>query len=175
MRTTRAAPTSPIFAPDSGMHFPVKLGLGLLACPLLAATLPYFSVLSEDAGAWPAILGSIGLERQPGGVSPVFGARTGPAASPEWNARVENGAFLILEGESSLAEMFGFHRGQTNVQVHSLSDTHRQGMPIVWEQGLELPVFEMPGAARIFARERWTGAPMTAGFRKGSGAVLWVA
>ncbi len=82
---------------------------------------------------------------------------------------------LILEGESSLAEMFGFRRGTGNVSVNSLTDVHRPKFPIVWEKGLELPVFTLPEGARIFARERWSGAPMTAGFHRGAGAVLWVA
>jgi hypothetical protein len=38
-----------------------------------------------------------------------------------------------------------------------------------------LPSFEIPAAARIFAKDRWTGAPLLAGFRRGSGAVLWLA
>jgi hypothetical protein len=168
------------------MHLPVRLrgqwrrppglcALLLFAWPLLAATLPYYSVLSEDAGAWPEILGSIGLQRQPAGLARIFVARTGTPASAEWNARVDSGAILILEGESSLAEMFGFRRKKDNVKVNSLVDVHRPALPIVWERGLELPVFELPGAARMFAKERWTGAPMTAGFRRGSGAVLWIA
>src|ERR1035438_7368341 len=78
----------------------------LFSCAAGAAELPYFSVLSEDAGAWPAILASVGLERQPAGVSRIFVARTGAAASVEWPARVERGAILILEGESSLADLF---------------------------------------------------------------------
>src|ERR1022692_208787 len=51
------------------------LSVLLLACfpiSLAAASLPYFSVLSEDAGAWPDILSSIGLERQPAGLSRIF-------------------------------------------------------------------------------------------------------
>ncbi len=140
-----------------------------------AAGLPYFSVLSDDLGAWPAILSSIGLQQQPAGVSRIFVARAGSAASPEWNARVENGAILILEGESSLAEMFGFRRGPDFVKVNSLADVHRPDLPIVWEKGLELPQFELPAGARIFARERWTGAPMTAGLRRGAGSILWIA
>ena len=141
-----------------------------------AASLPYFSVLSEDAGAWPDILSSIGLQRQPAGVSRIFVARTGAAASVEWPARVERGAILILEGESPLADLFGFRRGRRDpVRVQSLTDVHRPTLPIVWEQGLELPVFEMPPGAQVFATERWTGAPMTAGLKRGSGAILWVA
>jgi hypothetical protein len=146
------------------------------ACLAGAAELPYFSVLSEDAGAWPEILGSIGLQRQPAGVSRIFVARTGAAASVEWPARVERGAILILEGESALGDLFGFRRSRKDpVRVQSLTDVHRPSLSIVWEKGLELPVFEIPENAQVFARERWTGAPMTAGWKRGAGAVLWVA
>jgi hypothetical protein len=71
--------------------------------------------------------------------------------------------------------MFGFRRGKENVRVNSLTDVHLPKLPIVWETGLELPVFDLPAGAQVFARERWTGAPMTAGMRRGAGAVLWVA
>ena len=132
-------------------------------------------MLSDDAGAWPEILSSVGLQRQPAGLAHIFVARTGAPASVEWTARVDRGAILILEGESSLADMFGFKRGKDNVRVHSLTDVHRPQLAIVWEKGLELPVFELPDRVQVFARERWTGAPMTAGFRRGAGAVLWIA
>jgi len=151
------------------------ISLALAAALGQAANLPYFAVLSDDAGAWPDILSSIGLERQPAGLAHIFVARTGSPASPDWNGRVESGDILILEGESSLAAMFGFHPGHSNVKVNSLTDVHQPALPIVWEKGLELPVFEVPTAARIFTRERWSGAPMVAGFRRGTGAVLWVA
>ncbi len=156
----------------------ISLALVLAGCPLgpaHAADLPYFSVLSDDAGAWPEILSSVGLQRQPAGLARIFVARTGAPASAEWNGRVQKGDILILEGESSLAEMFGFRRGKESVRVNSLTDVHRPKLSIVWEKGLELPVFEMPAGAQVFASERWTGAPLTAGMRRGAGAVLWVA
>src|SRR5207253_354783 len=76
-----------------------------------------------------------------------------------------------------LADLFGFRRNpkQDPVRVQSLTDVHRPILPIVWEKGLELPVFEIPETAQVFARERWTGAPMSAGLKRGQGAVLWVA
>jgi hypothetical protein len=148
----------------------------LLAAAVAAgAPLPYYCVLNEDAGAWPEILSSIGLMPQHANMAHVFVARTGTPASNEWNQRVEKGDILILEGESSLGEMFGFRRGAGFVKVGSLSDVHRPGLAIVWEKGLELPVFELPGGATVFARERWTGTPMLAGLRRGAGVVLWVA
>ncbi|MGO9230406.1 MAG: hypothetical protein ACLQKA_14545 [Bryobacteraceae bacterium] len=147
----------------------------LTAAAAVAAPLPYYCVLSADAGAWPEILSSIGLIRQPANLAHVFVARTGTPASNGWMQRVEHGDILILEGESSLAEMFGFRRGEGFVKVASLTDMHRPGLAIVWEKGLDLPVFDLPNGATVFARERWTGAPMMAGLRRGSGVVLWVA
>jgi hypothetical protein len=154
---------------------PAALAVLAGAAAARAFPLPYFAVLNDDAGAWPDILSSIGFQRQPAGLARVFVARTGSAASAEWTSRVEHGAILIVEGESSLAAMFGFRRTGSNVKVASLSDVHASKLAIVWEKGLELPVFELPASARVFARERWTGAPMVAGMRRGAGAVLWVA
>ena len=151
------------------------LALLLTGATLRAAALPYFAVLSNDAGAWPDILSSIGFERRPAAVAHVFVARSGAPASAEWSARVEQGAILILEGESSLAEMFGFKRGKESVRVTSLTDVHRPSLPIVWEKGLELPVFEIPAGAQVFSSDRWNSAPMSAGMRRGAGAVLWIA
>ena len=156
------------------MRLLVSMAL-LTAAAAQAAGLPYFSVLSDDAGAWPEILSSIGLQRQPAAVARVLVVRAGAAASPDWNSRVEQGAILVLEGESPLAEMFGFRPGNQKVRVNSLTDVHNPKLSIVWEKGLDLPVFETPPGAQVFARERWTGAPLTAGLRRGAGAVLWVA
>ncbi len=151
------------------------VSLAVLAAAAQAADKPYFSVLSEDAGAWPEILSSIGLQRQPAAAARIFVARSGAAASTEWMGRTEKGAILILEGQSSLAEVFGFRPGLENVRVASLTDVHQPKLSIVWEKGLELPVFTLPAGAEVFARERWTGAPMLAGLRRGAGAVLWLA
>src|SRR5436305_10971937 len=72
----------------------------LLAFCASGAEMPYFSVLSEDPGAWPRILSSIGLQPKPAGLAHIFVARTGASASAEWPMRVDRGAVLILEGES---------------------------------------------------------------------------
>lgn len=159
------------------MHSAVKaLALTvLIAAAARAARPPYFSVLSDDAGAWPAILSSIGLQPRPAAAAAVFVARPGAAASAEWTARVENGAILICEGESGLANFFGFRAGNDKVRVTSVADVHRPTLKIVWEKGLEFPRFDLPPAARVFTRDRWTGAPLVAGFRRGAGAVLWLA
>jgi hypothetical protein len=147
----------------------------LLVPAARGAALPNFTVLSEDQGAWPVILGSVGFIQGTTTSSRIFVLRAGSTGSTEWPARVENGAYLILEGESPAAEMFGFRRSKDNLRVTSLEDIHLTKLSIVWEKGLELPRYEIPGEAKVFAKERWTGAPILAGFRKGTGAVLWLA
>jgi len=141
----------------------------------VAEELPYFHVIGEDVGAWREILGAIGMEAKPMEEARVFVARAGAPASSEWEARVEGGAFLILEGQSPLAEQFGFRGGQTAIRLESVRDLHRPELPIIWEKPLELTVVDVPKGAQIFARERWTGTPVEAGLREGKGAVLWIA
>lgn len=147
--------------------------ISLLPKFAFAGELPYFNVMAHDAGSWPQIFSSVGFEQQAN--AHVFVARAGTAATPDWPGRVDKGAMLVLEGESPLAESFGFKRGKETVRTTSLRDVHRPDLPIVWEKALELPVMDLPVGAIVFTRERWTGAPMTAGIRRGAGAVLWVA
>jgi hypothetical protein len=142
--------------------------------PELRPLAPGFAVLSTDHGAWPHILSSVGFQPQAAALAGVFVARAGAPAATHWPQRIEEGAVLILEGDSPLAEQFGFRPGGENVRVASIVDARRPKLPIVWQKALELPKFEVPKAAQVFARERWTGAPVLAGFRRGSGAVLWL-
>jgi len=146
-----------------------------LAVAASAAELPYFHVIARDAGSWPEILSSIGFESQPAEKARILIGRAGSPASAEWIGRVDQGAILVLEGESPLAESFGFKRGKQTVHVSSVRDIHCPQLPIIWEKVLDLPVMELPAGATVFAHERWQGAPMIAGFRRGLGAVLWVA
>jgi len=137
------------------------------------ARIHHFHVLGDDAGAWPDICRSIGLVPGQGGVYVVRSGEGAPGA--QWFERAEQGAFVILEGESEAAEMFGFKPGVKRVPVRNVEDVHSPKLPIIWQKTLELPVWTVPEQARVFAKERWTGAPLVAGFRKGSGAVLWIA
>ncbi len=158
---------------------PLRISLLLLAVTLAAPSAqrgePSFAVLSDDPGAWPAVFSSIGLRQRPPGLASVFVARGGAQASPQWNQRVEQGAFLVLEGDSPLAAQFGFHPIPENIRAGSVVDVHRPKLSIVWQKALELPKFEIPKTARVFARERWTQAPLVAGLRRGAGGVLWIA
>jgi hypothetical protein len=147
----------------------------LVAGLLPAADLPYYSVTSRDAGAWPKILASIGFERRQEGESRVVVVRGDAAEAGDWAMRVEGGVILVLEGESPLAESFGFQRTPRAARVNSVADVHNPDLAIIWEKSADLAVFSVAAGTEVFARERWSGAPLLAGFRKGRGAVLWAA
>lgn len=138
-----------------------------------------FAVLGSPPDAspspWAAILASVGHVSGPAASADIFVAPPGTPAAAGWKTKVECGAALILEGSSPLAASFGFEPKAERISVVHLVDVHHPSLPIVWSQAVELPRYEIPAGARIFAKDRWTGAPLLAGLRSGSGAVLWVA
>ena len=142
----------------------------------LASAPPTYHVLGDDPGAWPKILSSIGLQPIAGGPAGVVVVRRGsPQTAASWSSRIDQGLILVLEGESDLAQSFGFKPGTKRIAVSSLKDVRAPKLSIVWEQMLEMPVYELPKQARVFTSERWEGAPLVAGYKQGKGAVLWVA
>jgi hypothetical protein len=157
---------------------------GYLASLLLAACLslraagpPAFRVVGAEPGAWAGILGTVGF--QSGGASQqvgIFVLGNGEAAAgADWAGRVSSGAYLILEGDSEAARGFGFRPTAQSVRAVSVEDLGCPGLDIVWERPAEVPVIVLPAEARVFARERWSGAPLVAGFHRGAGAVLCLA
>jgi hypothetical protein len=160
--------------PGGPPHSFAPRALVLLAlAPLCSAGT--FAVLGPQPGPWPAILSSAGHIAGPAASANILVAASATPASVDWNHRVENGAALILEGSSPLAASFGFRPQQETVSVVHLVDIHNPSLPIIWRQALDIPRYEIPGDARVFAKDRWSGAPLIAGLRAGSGAVLWVA
>jgi hypothetical protein len=152
----------------------------LLLCVSCSAATLTFHVTGDDPGGWPAILSSIGLQNATRGdveVIPAGAASTESAAATEkdWTQRVEHGTILVIEGASPLAASLAFRPTTQHVAVQSVEDLRSPQLRIIWEQAADVPVFELPGDARIFTRERHEKAPLVAGLRRGSGAVLWVA
>ena len=158
----------------------------VLWIPVQAAPRFSFHVIGDNPGGWSELLSSIGLTAGAGdGASVIVAPHGTDLPYAEWAARVEHGVILIVEGESPLAAAFGFRVSAEatpagiaslhSVTVRSVEDLRAPDLRIVWEKALDLPVIEIPAEARIFARERWQKAPLIAGYRKGEGAVLWVA
>lgn len=152
-----------------------SIGKLVAAALLLPAAAPTGTgVTGTAAEPWRRILEAWNLDLRSD--RPIVVAGSGHDGQREqWLQQVEQGAALVLEGASPLAEAWGFRARADRVRVASVEDVHRPQLAILWERPLELPVFEVPEEARVFAREKWTGAPLMAGFRRGSGAVLWLA
>ena len=72
----------------------------------------HFAVIGPEPGAWPQVLSSVGFVQQDSDLAKVFVLRAATPASRIWADRVERGAHLILEGESPVAESFGFRGGE---------------------------------------------------------------
>ncbi len=168
------------------MRLPIRVValLAGLACavPCRAAAVS-FEIAGKSPGAWPAILGSIGLVQAAGSDGDVMVIPTNSPAAGTWDAgvetRVENrikeGAILIIEGGSPAAAAFGFRPTSERLTVRNITDVHAPKLGIVWEHPIELPRYEIPPDARVFARDCQSNAPLVAGIRRGAGAVLWIA
>lgn len=137
-----------------------------------------FAILGPQTGSWPSVLSAVGHVPGPASSADLFVAPSGTAAAADWQVKVKAGATLILEGASPLAASFGFRTQNQTVSVIHVVDVHNPSLPVIWSRSVELPRPELAGEARdarVFAKDRWSGSPLVAGFRSGSGAVLWVA
>lgn len=151
------------------------VGIALLACAQAAEPSFHFHVAGDDPGPWPAIFGAIGMSAGASGTAGVIVLPAGtPAATATWRPLVEQGALLILEGNSEFAAALGIVPSEKKVSTRHIRDSHDESLPIIWERSLELPVYSVPPPAKVFSRERWSGAPMAAGLRIGRGAVFWL-
>jgi len=124
--------------------------------------------------AWHAILSSVNLTPDTG-APVILPSESGGMEPADVARRLMQGCYVILEGQSKAAESLGFHAGPKRVTVRSLVDRHDPKVEVVWEQAVETPVFEAPREATVYAHERRTGAPLVAGMRRSTGAVLWIA
>ena len=137
-----------------------------------AATFTYH-IAGDDSGAWQQILGSIGLTAAAGGPANLVVVRNVATGSvPQWLQRIEQGEMVVLEGESELAQALGFEASKKHIVVRSMVDEHAPKLPIVWQTGADIPVFRVPKDARVFATERWEGAPLEAAVRRGAGHTI---
>jgi hypothetical protein len=154
------------------MRLAISLLLWLGLAPLSAQD---FKVLGGEAQPWTRILRSVGFTERQSGETQIVIVRSGGEMPASVLAAVDRGGLLVLEGESAAAEMLGFRATKQRNRVASVQDIHNPQLRIVWEKALELPVSAVPDGALVTAKERWSGAPLVAGLRRGQGAVIWVA
>jgi hypothetical protein len=148
----------------------------LCSISLAAGPLISYHVIGDDPGSWPRILGSVGLSADTSAPTSIFVVRDrSPLTAAEWLARAQSGSIVIVEGSTPIAQSFGFRPAAKRIEVQSVRDVHDPDLPIVWENAVDLPVYTIPAKATVFQKERWTSAPLMAGFRHGAGGVLWLA
>ena len=111
-------------------------GILLFTAAAFAQPAMHFQVLGEH-GAWPQILSSIGFQPSRAAAKLIV-IRPGAPVGEDWIERVEKGAFVILEGDSPAATLFGFRPGSKRVRVAGIEDARRPGLSIIWETPIEL-------------------------------------
>jgi hypothetical protein len=69
----------------------------------------------------------------------------------------------------------GVSAGAESITVRRIVDARRPQLDIYWETPAVVPRYELPHDARVFARERWSGAPVLAGWVRDGHPILWTA
>src|SRR6185503_6710615 len=131
------------------MRLAISVLLFALAWPCAAATLT-FHIEGDDSAAgargWSAILSSIGLQSASTHADVEIISAGASSAESDWSQRVEHGTILILEGGSPVASSFGFRPTAQHISVQSIEDLRPPQLRIIWEQAVDVPVFEIPAA-----------------------------
>jgi hypothetical protein len=142
----------------------------LLALGAQSAT---FTAHNVDPAPWTRILGSLSItpSKQDASGSIVV-------SGPDDSNLVQELAprhIVIVEGTGKAAHDLGFTVSGNTLPVRHICDVHAPKLEILWEQAIEVPVVQPPADFRVFASEKWTGAPVLAGKRTANGAILWMA
>lgn len=103
-----------------------------------------------------------------------------PALHAGWDGllrsvNIDPAGLTVLEGGSQEAIRHGLRPGTATVRVRSVTDSFDPNLKIVWEQQDEVPLYSLPAKATVFSRERWTGAPLSAGWAESGHVYFWTA
>ena len=80
-----------------------------------------------------------------------------------------------MVADSPAARRLGFRPTAARIRVAQVAEAREPDQRIYWEEPVELPVFEVPPQAIVFAREKHSGAPLVAGLSRIGGGALWLA
>jgi hypothetical protein len=125
---------------------------------------------------WAQVLRSMGLVESPlAQARVVVVPRNAGGAPDQWLAKMDQGTVLLLDGDSPLARALGFVPETRTIRVRRIRDARAPDLRIEWKEALDIPVFRLPPAARVFAAAVRGHAPLMAGIVRGRGAALWLA
>lgn len=122
-----------------------------------------------ETDAWHAVLSSVNVEQQVLVLSP------GASPSAHHLKMAEAGRFIVVQGESRAAEALGFRSSKRRVIIRAIVDAHAPQLPIIWKETADIAVVDVIKDATVFAKDRWSDAPVLAGVKRGKGGVLWLA
>ncbi len=88
------------------------------------------------------------------------------------SAGVDPASVTIIEGNQPA---YGFAAQGKRVNVRSVVDLLQPKLQIVWQQPVDVPVYNIPSQARVFAKEKRSNAPLVAGYVHQGKPLLWTA
>jgi hypothetical protein len=150
------------------MRLPVSL---LLAAGWLGAQ--HYEAPKGEIG-WKRVLEAHGLIPAQKGLPQVLVSGS-EADAGLLEARAADGAVVILRGHSAAAVRLGVELTAGKTEVRQTRDLTRSELPLVWEKAEVIAVAKLSAEWTVYAKERWTGAPVLAGRKLGAGAALWTA
>lgn len=157
-------------------HSVSLIGLALLlSCTSVKAAGGYY-IAGEASPGWSSLLTALGYQSVSTDAASLFVIRSGASAPGiDWQSRVQQGAYLVVEGSSPTANLFGFVAAGNTVTVYREQYGYDPNLLVIWQNSVQIPVFQVPKQATVYSKDRWSGAPLLAGYTFGSGAVLWAA
>jgi hypothetical protein len=148
------------------------IGAALLALSPLATFGTTFRIDHADATGWTRILGAIGIGASKSQNAEILIA--GPESAVDLAAASER-QLVVIEGLGRAAEGLGISQKPNHISIRQISDVRAPGMQIFWQPALDVPEAVLPPGFEVFAKEKWTGAPVLAGKKTAAGAILWLA
>lgn len=164
----------------------------LLICSLWTGLAPAgtnasdsYRIESGDAASWAQVLAPFGLVPaataniivMEGATATAVAAAntTGNTNSPAGAATTATARATARANALRATATHAVRDTGKRVTVRNVELTQRPTLEVIWEKEIETPIFELPAAARIFARDRWTGAPLVAGWKDAGHIRLWTA
>lgn len=151
---------------------PIVISLLLTIASASANPTSSFSVRGCDPTPWRKIFGSVGIGEAGEKDAGVLVIRADAPLDP---VPLSQNRIVVVVGTGPVAEAMGIRPKPETVEVRQIVDARAPKMQIIWEQSVSVPAVDIPGDFTVFAKEKWKGAPVLAGKRTGTGALLWVA
>lgn len=148
---------------------PLRAALVALAAGLAAQAAVTFAVEGTDPAPWAKVFTAVGMERMATPDAQVLVATSADLS------KAKPGTIAIVQGVGPAAAALGIIAQGAPVAIRRIVDMHAPEVEIVWAEAQVVPVVTLPPGYRVFAKDKWSGAPVMAGRMTPQGAVLWVA